>query len=103
MSTAGDPAPLAGQLDAGAPQIVDDVVAELARRYGETLPRLGDLDAESLLHAMWSLPTVVQPNPPAPLLFKACATAALALTPYLSGQVVVYVTNGADVVATPCT
>jgi hypothetical protein len=103
MSGADTTAPPAGQPDAPLPQTVDEAVAELARRYGERLPRLTDLIADSLLHDIWTLPIAVQKNPPAPLLFKACSTVALSVAPQLSGQVVVYVTDGADVVVTPCT
>lgn len=102
MSSPGASAAAAEPPDGAPPQTVDDAMGELSRRYGKALPRAGDFGPESLLGAMLALPITVQSNPPAPLLFKACATATLSLTPHLSGQLVVYATDGADVPVTPC-
>ena len=98
----GAPSPAREQSDGAPPQTVDEAIGELARRFGKALPRVGDFGPESLLRAMWALPITVQSDPPAPLLFKACATATLSLTPHLSGQLVIYATDAADVPVAPC-
>jgi len=82
---------------------IDEAIGEINRRFEATLPRLADLDPKSFLASLWKLGAVVQDNPPAPLLFKACATdAAFAFAHNLTGQFIVYVTSGDDAPLSPC-
>jgi len=82
---------------------IDEAIAEINRRFEQTLPRLADLNPNSLMAAIWELEAITQDNPPAPILFKACATdASFAFAPGLIGQFIVYVTSGPDAPLTPC-
>ena len=82
---------------------IDEAIGEINRRFETELPRLADLDPNSIMSAMWKLDAVTQDNPPAPILFKACATdTAFAFAPGLIGQFIVYVTSGPDAPLTPC-
>lgn len=82
---------------------IDEAIGEINRRFEATLPRLADLDPQSVLASLWKLGAVVQDNPPAPLLFKACATDAdFPLSGNLTGQFIVYVTSGGDAPLTAC-
>lgn len=82
---------------------VDDVVGELNRRYQWQLPRIGDFSKDSELYDIWSLQVDVVPQPPAPLLFKACSKdKSFPFAISLTGELVIYVTEGADAPVTPC-
>lgn len=82
---------------------IDDAIGEINRRFEMDLPRLADLDPESVFAALWKLAAVTEDNPPAPILFKACATdTAFPFVANLNGQFIVYVTSGPDAPLTPC-
>lgn len=81
----------------------DEAIGEINRRFGQSLPRLADLPADSLLAAMWNRAIVTDDNPPAPILFKACSTdRGFAFSGNITGQLIVYVTDGGDAPLTPC-
>jgi hypothetical protein len=71
---------------------IDAAIGELNRRYDRDLPRLADLPEGSVLAALWSLPVTLDPNPPAPMVFKACATRSYAFNGKLDGQLILFVT-----------
>lgn len=71
---------------------IDDAIGELNRRYEQHLPRLANLPVGSVLAQLWSLPITLDPNPPAPMVFKACATAPYVFNGKLSGRLILYVT-----------
>jgi hypothetical protein len=82
---------------------VDDVMGELNRRYQWQLPRIDDFSKDSELYRIWSLDVDLVPQPPAPLLFKACSKdKAFAFGTSLTGELVIYVTEGPDAPVTPC-
>ncbi|SDR59720.1 hypothetical protein SAMN05444161_7157 [Rhizobiales bacterium GAS191] len=82
---------------------LDDAIGEINRRFERTLPRLADLDADSFLATLWKLAIVTDDNPPAPMVFKACATdRQFAFAGNLKGQLIIYVTQGPDAAVTPC-
>jgi len=83
---------------------IDDAIGELNRRYGAGIPRLADLPAGSVLAQLWALPIIVDQNPPAPMVFKACATRSYAFNGKLNGQLILYVTPSGEVPEplTPC-
>lgn len=82
---------------------IDEAIGEINRRFGAGLPRLADLDPDSFLAGLYKLAAVTQDNPPAPILFKACATdTAFPFAVNLTGQFIVYVTSGPDAPLTPC-
>ena len=82
---------------------IDAAVGEINRLFGTGLPRLGDLGPQSVLARLWGLSAVVQADPPAPILFKACATnAGFPLAGNLTGQFIIFVTSGEDAPLTPC-
>jgi len=82
---------------------IDEAIGEINRRFEATLPRLADLDPKSFLASLWRQGAVVQDNPPAPLVFKACATDPdFVFSGNLTGQFIVYVTSGDDAPLTAC-
>lgn len=82
---------------------IDEAIAEINRRFDASLPRLADLDPDSIFASLWKLAAVTQDNPPAPILFKACATdTAFPFSLNLTGQLIVYVTSGPDAPLKPC-
>jgi hypothetical protein len=83
---------------------IDDAIGELNRRYGASIPRLADLPPGSVLAQLWSLPIVLDPNPPAPMVFKACATQSFAFNGKLNGQLILFVTPSGEAAErlTPC-
>jgi len=82
---------------------MDDAIGEINRRFDRNLPRLADLDPGSMLAALYQLAVTTQDNPPAPILFKACAVnTEFAFAGNLTGQLIVYVTQGGDAAVTPC-
>lgn len=83
---------------------IDEAIGELNRRYGANIPRLADLPAGSVLAQLWSLPIVLDPNPPAPMVFKACATHSYAFNGKLNGRLILFVTPSgtAPERLTPC-
>jgi hypothetical protein len=87
-----------------SPNTIDEAIGEVNRRYGASLPRVADLPAGSVLFQLWSLPIVLDPNPPAPMVYKACATTSFAFNGKLNGQLILFVTpSGANPKQlTPC-
>jgi hypothetical protein len=86
------------------PSTIDEAIGELNRRYGQNLPRLADFPPDSVLHQLWSLPVILDPNPPAPMVYKACATQAYSFNGKLDGQLILYVTPSGEKPTrlTPC-
>jgi hypothetical protein len=83
---------------------IDDAIGELNSRYGAHIPRLADLPAGSVLAQLWALPIMLDPNPPAPMVFKACATQPYAFNGQINGQLILFVTpsDTAPERLTPC-
>ena len=81
----------------------DDAIGEINRRFDADLPRLADLPPDCVLAKLWALAIVTDDNPPAPMVFKACATdRQYPIAVNLPGQLIVYVTTGPDAPVTPC-
>lgn len=74
------------------PKTIDEAIGVLNVRYDAKLPRLADLPPGSVLHDLWSLPITVDHNPPAPLVFKSCATKPYAFNGKLNGQLILFAT-----------
>lgn len=86
------------------PSTIDEAIGELNRRYGQSLPRLADFAPDSVLHQLWSLPVILDPNPPAPMVYKACATTPYSFNGKVNGQLILYVTPEGEKPSalTPC-
>jgi hypothetical protein len=78
------------------PSTIDEAIGEVNRRYDASLPRLADLTPGSVLYQLWSLPVTLDPNPPAPMVYKACATQAYSFNGKLDGQLILYVTPSGE-------
>lgn len=87
-----------------APDTIDAAIGELNRRYGQAIPRLADLVPGSVLAELWALPIALDPNPPAPLVFKACATTPTLFNGKLGGRLILFVTPSGSAAGplTPC-
>lgn len=83
--------------------IFDDAIGTINSRFGQTLPRLADLPAGSVMATLWGLSITIDADPPTPLLFKACATDKnFAFATNITGQLIVDVTPGGTVPLVPC-
>lgn len=86
------------------PETIDETVGELNKRYDLDLPRLADLPSAGALAEIWDLPVTIEQNPPAPMVFKACASKTHSFDGRVDGQVIVFVVpDGAEPgPLTPC-